>query len=198
MMLEELVYMPSSSSNIQLSPTFLVDSSYPIIVEETILTPVMQPFQPLYPTITVRDSNLVPTIVLPNTYQYPYTNHGVIDYTSPLARHEINEYLRYKFLDDKLVEDYQSILDRLTISDGMVKPAAKGSLDKSNSEKDIKKKIDFIGTEILTTSKNMKILNKIVESNSQIPFSNLPKMVNYVTSQQAKYVEAKIKEMRKK
>jgi hypothetical protein len=211
-MLEEYFYMPSSS-NVTLSSSILYDTNSPIIVEETILTPTVQPNQSLYPVINVIDTNLYPkvtTVVNPftspftNPFTNPYNNQIPSNYLyydtgvgdTPLARHETNEYLRYKFLDNALIEDYPEILDMLKISDGVVKPASKSDSSKSDSENDVKKKIDFIGTEILTKSKNMKILKQIIKKNYNLRLYNLADNLDLVSSTQAKYVKKKIREMR--
>ena len=115
--------------------------------------------------------------------------------SSPLAQHETNEYLRYKFLDKELVEEHKDILAMLKVDNGMVSVSKDGKGDVGSSS-DVEKKVDYIGNEILTRSKNMKVLKKIINKNYNLKFYDLPHNLDLVFSTQAKYVKQKLREMR--
>ena len=72
--------------------------------------------------------------------------------------------------------------------------------DKNDISKDTDKiledKIDFIGSKILTYTKNKKILLSIINKNTGIKYYDLPHNVHYVKKEQAKYVKSKLKEMK--
>jgi hypothetical protein len=188
-------YAPTTS--ISLSP-FVDSVTYytPIISKTGYATPYVT-LDPLYPhvsTVSTVSANL-PYAGYPSYPSYPYPYY-MAD-TSELGKHDINEYLRYKFLDSALVKEHKDILQMLTVKDGMVKPLPEGSTDSGDSNKDVEKKVDFIGNEILTRSKNLKILEKIVEKNFNLKFFNLPQNEDSVFGTQAKYVKQKIRELRK-
>jgi hypothetical protein len=65
-----------------------------------------------------------------------------------------------------------------------------------DSVEDLEKKSDFIGSEILTLSKNFKLLNAFVMKNN-LKWYDLPHNEHYVRKEQAKYVEKKLDEMMK-
>lgn len=130
------------------------------------------------------------------TYAYPYDS-GIGE--SFLAISEVNEDLRYRFLDDWLPNRYPELLQMLKIENGVVKIASEAESEKNDVSKDtkdmIEKKIDFIGNEILTLSKNKKILNAMVLKNG-MKWYDLPHNRHHVRKEQAKYVKRKLREMR--
>jgi len=119
---------------------------------------------------------------------------------NPLARHETNTDLRYKFLDKWLLEDNQDILRMLKVDGNHVKVLSKEEAEKNDiskdSEKDVDKKADFIGYEILTLHKNGKILDALCMKNN-LKYYDLPYNEHFVRKAQAKYVKSKLEEMRK-
>lgn len=193
--MDTFLAIPSSSS-INLSP-IIVDSTVPIINTATVVssTPIVA-LEPLYPVVNVTESKLFPTVTTllnPSSSTFYYYDSGIG--SNPLAQHETNDYLRYKFLDKELVHEYKDILAMLKVDNGVVSVVKDGKGDVGSSE-DVKKKIDFIGHEILTNSKNMKILKKIIEKNYHLRFYDLPHNEDVVFSTQAKYVKQKLREMR--
>jgi hypothetical protein len=193
--MDTFIAVPTTTSSISLSPIF-VDTRAPIIETTTILSPApIVAFDPLFPVVSVTESTLVPTMttmINPNSSSLFYYDSGVG--SNPLAQHETNEYLRYKFLDSELVEEHKDLLSMLKVEGGSVKVAKdKGSVGSSS---DVEKKVDFIGNEILTRSKNMKVLKKIIEKNYHLKFYDLPHNLDLVFSTQAKYVKSKLRDMR--
>lgn len=194
--MDTFLAIPTSSSISLSSPAFVVDSVVPIIESTTVITPI----EPLYPYVNVKDTYVtavptVSTMLNPFSSNYYYYDSGIG--SSPLAQGETNEYLRYKFLDSELIKEHKDILGMLKVVDGVVKPASEKESGDAGSPKDVEKKVDFIGNEILTRSKNLKILKKIVEKNYNIRFYDLPHNIDLVSNTQAKYIKQKIREMRK-
>jgi hypothetical protein len=194
--MDTFLAIPTSSS-VSLSPVFM-DTMSPMLEMTTIVTPnPVVTIEPLFPFVSVAESRrLVPTVttmVNPNSSSFFYYDSGIG--SNPLAQHETNEYLRYKFLDKELVEEHKDILSMLKIDGGNVS-VAKDSKSDVGSTADVEKKVDFIGNEILTRSKNMKILRKIIDKNYHLKFYDLPHNIDLVFSTQAKYIKQKLKEMR--
>jgi len=182
--------------------------TYPIVSTSTVLTPsvvvdsVVSPIiAPLSPIITTRPYLSVYPSVVTNPFPYNtafYYDSGVGD--NPFTQHEINRELRYKFLDKYLHEDYPDILRMLKVSNGVVKVLSSSEAEKNDISKDtesiLEDKVDYIGSKILTSSKNKKILNSITNKNAGIKYYDLPHNAYYVKKEQAKYVKKKLKEMR--
>ena len=185
-----------TSSTVSLSPV-VVDTVSPIIATTSIVSPApLVSIEPLFPVVTVTESTVVPTIstmINPNSSTFFYYDSGVG--SSPLAQHETNDYLRYKFLDKELVEEHKDILSMLKVDGGSVSVAKDGKGD-VGSTADVEKKVDYIGNEILTRTKNMKILKKIIQKNYHLKFYDLPHNMDLVFSTQAKYIKQKLREMR--
>jgi len=123
---------------------------------------------------------------------------------NPLAQHETNQDLRYKFLDKWLYEDHDAciqILKMLKVVDGRVKVLSKSEAKNNDiskdSEKDLELKADFIGFEILSLSKNRKILDTLIIKNN-LKWYDLPHNESYVRKAQAKYVLSKLEDMQSK
>ena len=186
-----------TSSTVSMSPVFVDTLSSPIIATSSIVTPApVVAIEPLFPVVSINESRFVPTVTTmfnPNSSSYYYYDSGVG--SSPLAQHETNEYLRYKFLDKELVEEHKDILAMLKVDNGMVSVSKDGKGDVGSSS-DVEKKVDYIGNEILTRSKNMKVLKKIINKNYNLKFYDLPHNLDLVFSTQAKYVKQKLREMR--
>lgn len=185
------------------------------VVVQDILTPVTSPIlpvSPLYPgpnivlntgrtilsnipRVNVVGNLGVSTVYNPNSLFY-YDSIG----DNPIATHKINTDLRYKFLDKWLHRDHSDILKMLKVENGSVKVLSKSETDKNDiskdSEKDLEKKSDFIGSEILTFGKNKKILSALCQKNN-IRYYDLPHNEHYVSKSQARYVRRKISEMQK-
>lgn len=173
----DFIVIPTATSSISLSPVVLLDSNVPIIVDSNYVN-----YYTNYPYYTVPNTT--------GSIYYYDTGAG----SSGLAKHETNEYLRYKFLDNALVKEYKDILNMLKVVDGVVKPSKDGA--DGSDQKNVEKKVDFIGNEILTRSKNLKILEKIIQKNYHIRFFDLVHNQDLVFSTQAKYIKKKIREMR--
>lgn len=191
--MDTFLAIPTSSS-VSMSPIYM-DYNVPIINTTNFVSPVsVVEIDPLFPSVSV-DNRLFPTVTTmlnPNSSTYYYYDSGIG--LSPLAKHQTNEYLRYKFLDNALVKDYKHILTMLRVDNGSVS-VVKGDKGEVGSSKDVEKKVDFISNEILTRSKNMKILEKIVQKNPHIKFYDLSHNPDLVFSTQSKYVKNKLKEM---
>mgnify|MGYP006084817411 CR=1 FL=1 len=178
----------------------------PSVVVNSVMTPYFTPlspyFTPLSPIITTRPYlSVYPSVV---TNPYPYNNSFYYDSgvgENPHTQHEINNDIRYKFLDKYLHEDYPEILRMLKVSNGTVHVLSSSEAEKNDISKDtdsiLEDKVDFIGSDILTYYKNQKILYSIVHKYSGIKFYDLPHNTYYVKKEQAKYVKKKLKEMRK-
>lgn len=185
------------------------------VVVEDILTPVSSPILPVsplfqgpnvvlntgrtilsnIPRVSVVGNLGVSTVYNPNSLFY-YDSIG----DNPLATHKINTDLRYKFLDKWLHRDHSDILKMLRVDNGSVKVLSKSEAEKNDiskdSEKDLEKKSDFIGSEILTLGKNKKILTALCHKNN-IRYYDLPHNEHYVSKSQARYVRRKLAEMQK-
>lgn len=195
---------PSYSSTLSpLSPSILIeDIGTPII--PSLITPSL-----LTPSL-ITPSFITPTKTLFTPYtsdlfgnniglQYPYYyDTGIGD--NPLAQHETNVDLRYLFLDKWLYDDHPEILRMLKVSGNSVTVLSQSESEKndisSDSESDLEKKSDFIGSNILTLSKNKKIMSEIIRKNN-VKWYMLEHMRSYVSKQQGKYVKKKLEEMRK-
>lgn len=174
--------IPSSTTYTPLSPS--------AVIVEDIITPILPntPYYNLYPTFANRYIN-------PNNSLY-YYDSGIGE--NPIVQNTINSDLRYKFLDKWLHEDYQEILRYLKVENSHVKVLSKAEMEQNDISKDTQddynKKSDFIGFEILTLSKNKKILDSIVNKNN-LKYYDLPHNSHFVKKEQAKYVTKKIKHM---
>jgi len=138
-------------------------------------------------------------------YSTVYRPHGLYYYDSgigenPLAQHETNVDLRYKFLDKWIYDDFPDILRMLKVEGNKVTVLSKADAEKNDiskdSESDLEKKSDYIGTEILTLNKNKKILNALCIKNN-MKYYDLPHNEHYVRKAQGKYVKAKLSENQK-
>lgn len=185
------------------------------VVVQDILTPVSSPILPISPLLPTPNvvfnngrtilSNIprvsvvgnvgVSTVYNPNNLFY-YDSIG----DNPLAIHKINTDLRYKFLDKWLHKDHSDILKMLKVENGSIKVLSKSETEKNDiskdSEKDLEKKSDYIGNEILTLGKNKKILWALCQKNN-IRYYDLPHNEHYVSKSQARYVRRKLGEMQK-
>lgn len=187
-------------------------------MDSFIAFPTSTTYTPLSPVSVIVDeiiTPVIPTIPILTTYQtttpfyYPttsyYTHNNLYYYDSgigenPLVQHETNEDLRYKFLDKWLHEEYSDILRRLKVDGKHVKvlslEKAKTNDISKDSESDYEAKADFIGYEILTLSKNKKILDTLVRK-TNIKYYDLPHNNYHVRKAQAKYVRTKLDELSK-
>ena len=141
------------------------------------------------------------TIGYPSVYKSNpfYYDSGIGE--NPLAQHETNKDLRYRFLDKWLYnDDNQHILKMLRVDGKSVKVVSKSETERNDiskdSAQDLERKSDFIGEEILTLGKNKKILDALCRKNS-IKYYDLPYNQKYVQRAQARYVKKKLEEMQK-
>ena len=180
---------PTSTTYTPLTPS--------AVIVENVITPIIprRPFMQMYPKVV---TNYGLTSLLAPSTAYFYDSSGIGE--NPLAQHETNTDLRYKFLDKWLYEDFPDIVKMLKVVNGQVDVLSENDAkdnDISNDDEDtLMKKSDFIGHEILTISKNLKILTKLVQKNN-IKFYDLPYNEHFVKKEQGKYVKGKLKEMRK-
>jgi hypothetical protein len=127
-----------------------------------------------------------------------YYDSGIGD--NPLAQHETNEDLRFKFLDKWLYDSFPDILRMLKIEGNSVVVLSKSAAEKNDiskdSESDLEKKSDFIGREILTLRKNKKILDALCRKNN-LKYYDLPHNEHFVRKAQGRYVRGKLEEMQK-
>lgn len=188
------------------------------IVVEDIITPIT----PIFPYAAKTTFSNIPKVNLigynPN-YNIGYTT--AISYPSvyatvnpktmfyydsgigenPIAQHDTNVDLRYLFLDKWLFnEDNQSILKMLKVDGNNVRVLSKSESERNDiskdTESDLEKKSDFIGSEILTLGKNRKILDAICRKNN-LKYYDLHSNKKYVQRAQVKYVKSKLEEMQK-
>lgn len=200
--------LPSSTTYTPLSPASNV-------IVQDIVTPILPVRQTLqYQTVNgtytgvpipgVTAVPVVPRVITGTTIKTVYGPTNMYYYDSgigenPLAQHDMNSYLRYKFLDRWLTEHYQDILRSLKVSGNSVKVLSKQEAEKNDiskdSEEDVIKKVDFIGAEILSLSKNKKLLDALCMKNN-LKYYDLPSNEYYVRKAQSKYVIKKLDEMR--
>ena len=119
---------------------------------------------------------------------------------NPNARYETAKDMRFKFLDTWLFDDYPNIVRKLIVRDGRVRVASaeeeKNNDVNLNSEKDLEAISDFIGDEILTVNKTLKVLDRMVVKNG-IKFYDIPHNEKYVKKSFGRHVEKKLKKMQK-
>lgn len=145
-------------------------------------------------------NNGYPSIYKVNSQGMYYYDSGIGE--NPLARHETNVDMRYKFLDKWLYnEEHQDLLKMLKVDGRSVKVLSKNESEKNDISKDsaaeLEAKSDFIGDEILTLKKNRKILDAICRKNT-LKYYDLPHNEKYVYRAQGRYVKSKLEEMQKK
>jgi hypothetical protein len=165
-----------------------LNSSTPVIVNGYVnpilpIKPILSPYISTYSTI------LHPTRPF-------YYDSGVGE--NPIVQYDTNENLRYQFLDEWLYEEYPKLLKKLQVGGSKVHVVS-ASEEKNNnisndSESVLEKKSDFIGHEILTLSKNRKILESMIRKNN-LKWYDLPHNKHYVMREQAKYVKRKLEEL---
>lgn len=192
---------PSYSSTLSpLSPNIIIEDIVTPIIPASIV-PAKTIFTPYYNSFTTpyynTNLNLFGPKMSIQQYSY-YYDTGIGE--NPLAQHETNQDLRYLFLDKWLYDDHPDILRMLKVDGNSVRVLSQSDAEKNNisedSEKDLEKKSDFIGSNILTMSKNKKIMIEIIRKNN-IKWYMLEHMRSYVSKQQGKYVKKKLEEMRK-
>ena len=191
--------IPTSTHYTPLSP----DST--VFVEDIITPIVPNVFSTYHPIFNPLGNPLVPRVVTKLGVTSVYAPTSAYYYDSgisenPLARHETNQDLRYKFLDKWLFEDYPEILRMLKVNGSSVTVVSKTEAEKNDISKDsvsdLEKKSDFIGYEILTLHKNGKILDTLCAKNN-LKYFDLPHNEYFVRKAQSKYVLKKLEEMQK-
>lgn len=199
------------SSEIELSPfspmttdTYVVSETKPIMSKggPSIVTTYDVPSVNYYgnvPNVNYYTKDLQDIIVVSETkgnkkfYGYDLYVDGLSEY----AHIEINKAMRKAFLHDYLHEEYDDILNKLKVVKGKVRVAGAKEKVAKDTKETLKKKVKFIGSDILTNSKNMKVLISIVKKNKHILFADLINNPDLVANTQAKYIKKRIKEMRK-
>lgn len=177
---------------VSVSPFVLTDSD-----NETTRIALLDPFRKTLAITTepiIRTRFGVANLVNPSGLYYYDSGIG----SNPLAQHETNVELRYKFLDSWLYDDFPDILRMLQVVNGSVRVVSPNEENNNNiandTEKDLELKSDFIGMNILTLSKNKKLLSKFLEKNN-LRWYDLVHNEHYVKKEQGKYVKNKLKEM---
>lgn len=188
-------YTPLSSDSVFRTNPFSPLNTGPILIDN-VVTPVPRPLIPLPPIVPKTWNKVYNPLYGPNvTYYY---DSGIGE--SSLAQHETNVDLRYNFLDKWIYRDFPEILRRLKVVDDRVVVLSEDEASKNDISKDsegvLAKKSDFIGYEILTLSKNRKILDKILYETG-LRYFDLPHYESIVKRAQAKYVKRKLSEMKK-
>lgn len=183
-------------------------STSPSVIVEDIVTPIAPIVSSTFSTYTTPIRTVISNIprvgiatglgfsTVYNPQSLYYYDSGIGE--NPLAQYETNRDLRYKFLDKWLYEDYPDILRMMKVEGNKVIVLSKSDAEKNDiskdTESDLEKKSDFIGMEILTLSKNKKILNMLCMKNN-MKYYDLPHNEHYVRKAQAKYVKRKLLEM---
>ena len=173
------------------SDTYTLSLTPSNTVVETVVTPLIPRVNPILQTYPhVRKIYDVTTL-------YPtYYDSGIGK--NPLAQYETNDEVRKIFLDKWLHKYFPNLLRMLKVENGHVKvlsPEEAKTNDISNdTESDYYKKRDFIGFEILSLSKNRKVMIAIIKKTG-MKWYDLLHNKHYVAKQIAKYVEKKLKEM---
>lgn len=190
------------------SPVLTLNSVSPILVSDTnvvfdpfLLAPSDVGFLRTNAVTIARDGDTVytPTIfptVYPSAVSGPYVYDAIGD--NPIAFSKVNRNMRYLFLDKWLYRDFPQILKMLKITDGSVSVISKND-EASNdistdSQDDLQAKSDFIGENILTSSKNKKILYKLMKT-KLLKIYDMDHNPQIVKKAQKKYVIDKLKEM---
>ena len=140
-----------------------------------------------------RPVNLYATAGVSTVFRpYGYYDSGIGE--NPIVRDSINKDLRYRFLDKWLHKHCQDLLRMLKVNaSGKVEVLSKEEAETNDISKDTKKdytsKSDFIGNEILTRTKCMKVLLALCQKNNHLKFYDLPYNHDSVRHAQAKYVK---------
>ncbi|VBB17953.1 hypothetical protein YASMINEVIRUS_416 [Yasminevirus sp. GU-2018] len=183
------------------STTYTPLSSASSVIVEDIVTPILP-----VPTRTVFTNiprvNVVTGLGVTSVYRPSglfYYDSGIGE--NPVAQNETNMDLRYKFLDKWLYENYPEILKKLKVDGNNVRVASKNE-EASNdiskdSESDLEKKSDFVGSTILTLGKNKKILDTLCTKNN-LKYYDLPHNEHFVRKAQGRYVLKHLEEMQGK
>lgn len=192
--------IPTSTQYTPLSPASTVlieDIVTPIVPARSLITSAYSSIyaNPLVVPRVVTGLGVTNVYTPTNAYYY---DSGVGE--NPLARHETNKDLRFKFLDKWLYDDFPELLRMLKVNGSNVSVVSKSEVEKNDiskdSEDDLVKKSDFIGYEILTLHKNGKILDTICRKNN-LKYYDLPHNEYFVRKAQGKYVKDKLAEMQK-
>jgi len=182
--------IPSSTTYAPLSPRLST------IVVEDVVTPILpvRSISSRYPYINTGFG--VASIFQPTSAYYYDSGIG----ENPIAQHDTNTDLRYRFLDKWMYKFFPDILRMLKVDNNTVHVLSESDTKNNDiskdSESDLEKKSDFIGSEILSISKNRKILNALVNKNN-LKWYDLPHNKLFVMKAQGKYVKKKLEEMRK-
>jgi len=188
--MDTFIAIPSSTTYTPLSPRLST------IVVEDVVTPIVpvRTISTNYPRVVTGLG--VASIFQPSSAYYYDSGIG----ENPIAQHDTNIDLRYRFLDKWIYKFFPDILRMLKIDNNNIRvlseDATKNNDISKDSESDLEKKSDFIGSEILTLSKNRKILNALVNKNN-LKWYDLPHNKMFVMKAQGKYVKKKLEEMRK-
>lgn len=181
-----------------MSSTFTPFNNSSNIIVSNILRPII-PLQTNTLFTNIPRINVVSGLGITPVYRPSelfYYDSGIGE--NPLAQHETNSDLRYKFLDKWLYDDFPNILKLLKVDGNIVRVLSKNDAADNDiskdSESDLEKKSDFIGREILTLRKNKKILDTICQKN-RLKYYDLPHNERYVRKAQGKYVLKHLEEM---
>ena len=171
-------------------PVRSVINTYPSVIRDPLGLYTRDPLG-LYPKVV---SNISVANIYQPTSAY-YYDSGIGE--NPLAIHETNQDLRYKFLDKWLYDDYPQIIRMLKVNGSNITILSKSEAEKNDisndSEADLEAKSDYIGYEILTLNKNKKILDTLCQKNN-LKYYDLPHNEYFVRKAQAKYIIKKLEE----
>lgn len=167
------------------STTYTPLNSTPSVFVNGYVNPIL-PIKPILSPYVYTQTVLHPTRPF-------YYDSGVGE--NPVVQYNTNENLRYQFLDTWLYEEYPKLLKKLKVNDSKVYVVSVSEEKDNNigndTESVLEKKSDFIGREILTLSKNRKILEAMMLKNN-LKWYDLPHNKHYVMHEQAKYVKRKL------
>lgn len=176
--------------------------SYRDVATPITVSPILPSLNPYFirPVTTVTSMPIVPTsstVFRPPGSSIYYMDSGLG--SNPFVQNQINTELRDKFLEKWLYVDYPDILRMLRVENGDVKVLSKEQAESNDiskdSEIDLTRKSKYIGHNILTTRKNLKILQAFLEKN-YLKWYDLPHNEKYVRREQAKYVKHKLEKNR--
>ena len=175
-----------------------LSSASSVIVEE-VVAPIIPAIIPSY-TYQATKPLYYPSIDPYVSYAYATRPIKPSVGETPYARDQINMYIRSKFLDKWIYDNYPELFAYLRIENEKCVVISRESARKNDiskdTQKELKQKIEFIRNNILTISKSNKILTAFSKKNN-VPFFEIPHQKEYIKKAIAKYVKLKLKQFRK-
>ena len=180
-----IMYSVSNNNKLDLSNIIVTDDN-PVVVTTTDTI-----FSPSYIVSPDNRVLLTPTSLSTVTVGKRGTHNLSVDLTlsdpvlssyynldnDPKIHKQLSKYFYYKILDKWLLDDLSSLLGFVSIKGKKIKLTKRHS-SKRDSEKNIKKKIDFLEDKVFTYKDVMKILKRVVEEDDDIKWVDLYKKTN--------------------